>query len=148
MNRHFRRLAEGVLDEADLIAQTHDLADFVRQASAAYGAPEAGWVPVGFSNGANMANSLLMLHPELVAGSVGIAAMQLFAETPQVPAAPRHALIINGDSDELVTAEMTDGLITQLRKIGADVQLIGHPGGHEVPDMVLDAVAAYISSLD
>jgi phospholipase/carboxylesterase len=102
---------------------------------------------VGFSNGANMANSLLMLHPELVAGSVAIAAMRLFTETPQVPVAPRHALIVNGDADELVTAEMTDGLVTQLGKIGADVRLIGHPGGHEVPDMELDAVAAYIASL-
>lgn len=147
MNRYFRRLAEGVLDEADLVAQTHALADFVRQASAAYGAPEGGWVPVGFSNGANMANSLLMLHPELVAGAVAFAAMRLFAETPQVPAAPRRALIVNGDADELVTAEMTDGLVTQLGKIGTDVRLIRHPGGHEIPEAELDAVAAYIATL-
>src|SRR5437588_4226218 len=54
MPRFFRRLAEGVFDEEDLIARTHELADFVGEASAHYGFDATRVVAVGYSNGANI----------------------------------------------------------------------------------------------
>src|SRR6266581_3213734 len=37
MPRYFRRLAEGVFDEEDLVRRTHELADFIEQAAVYYG---------------------------------------------------------------------------------------------------------------
>ncbi len=59
--RFFRRLAEGVFDEADLVRRAGDLAGFVTASREAYGI--AAPLAVGFSNGANIAAALMLLHP-------------------------------------------------------------------------------------
>ncbi len=59
MPRFFRRLAEGV---DDLKFRAHELAEFVRAAAEEYGFQKKGIVAVGYSNGANMASSLMLLH--------------------------------------------------------------------------------------
>lgn len=80
--RFFRRLAEGVFDEADVERRAHDLADFIDEAQARYGL--AAPVALGFSNGANIAAALLWLRPEVLAGAVLL--------RPMVPLArPRRA---------------------------------------------------------
>ena len=61
MPRFFRRLAEGVFDLEDLERRTHELARFVERAAAHYRFEQRRLVAVGFSNGANMAVSLLLL---------------------------------------------------------------------------------------
>src|SRR5438045_5914803 len=61
--RFFRRLAEGVFDEEDLVRRTHELADFISEAAAQYGFDAAKVVAVGYSNGANIAGSFLLLRP-------------------------------------------------------------------------------------
>ena len=60
MPRFFRRLAEGVLDQEDLARRTEELARFVDAAAAAYGFSRDGVIAAGFSNGANIAASLLL----------------------------------------------------------------------------------------
>src|SRR6516225_5612835 len=70
MPRFFRRLAEGVFDEEDLIRRTHELADFVEQASAKYRLNRQNVCAVGYSNGANIAGSLLLLRPQTLAGAI------------------------------------------------------------------------------
>ena len=64
MPRFFRRLAEGVFDEEDLIARTHELADFVGAAAKEYQRDPTKIIAVGFSNGANIAAAMLLLRPE------------------------------------------------------------------------------------
>src|SRR5499433_2520532 len=75
MPRFFRRLAEGVFDLDDLRQRTHDLAAFVAAASEAYQFDPRRVIAVGYSNGANIAASLLLLHPETLAGAVLFHAM-------------------------------------------------------------------------
>ena len=69
MPRFFRRMAEGVFDLDDLVARTHQLADFVAAASGAYHLTPGALTAVGFSNGANIAASLLLLRPEVLDGA-------------------------------------------------------------------------------
>lgn len=66
MARFFRRVAEGVFDEADLITRAHDLADFAINAGQHYGFDLARVVAVGYSNGPNIAAGLLLLRPLLL----------------------------------------------------------------------------------
>ena len=68
--RYFRRLAEGVFDLEDLRARTHELADFVGVAARQYHLASDRIIAVGYSNGANIAASVLLLQPEVMAGAV------------------------------------------------------------------------------
>src|SRR5438270_12484205 len=70
MPRFFRRLAEGVFDIEDLQRRTHELADFVEAASAIYGFDARNVIAVGFSNGANIAASMLLLRPAVLSAAV------------------------------------------------------------------------------
>src|SRR5262252_3779473 len=66
MPRFFRRLAEGVFDLEDLKYRTNELADFVAAAAQHYGFASNNLVAVGYSNGANIAASMLLLRPEIL----------------------------------------------------------------------------------
>src|SRR3954463_16668755 len=69
MPRFFRRLAEGVFDEQDLIRRTHELADFIEEAAAHYGFDATKVVAIGYSNGANIAGGTLLLRPGILSGA-------------------------------------------------------------------------------
>src|SRR5213079_1380024 len=75
MPRFFRRLAEGVFDLEDLKYRTNELADFVAAAGKHYGFTSDNVVAVGYSNGANIAASMLLLRPEIMHGAVLFRAM-------------------------------------------------------------------------
>src|SRR6476620_5727850 len=75
MPRFFRRLAEGVFDHEDLLARTHELAKFIQAASEEYSFAASSLIAVGYSNGANVAASLMLLHPGLVTHAVLFRAM-------------------------------------------------------------------------
>ena len=139
MPRFFRRLAEGVLDEADLRLRTAELADFVDDAAGIYGLDRARLYAVGYSNGANIAASMLLLRPGTVAGAVLLQPMvPLRPETP-TNLAGTPVFVAGGRRDPIVPPAQTEELVTLLRSSGADVQLYWHPGGHELGGDLLAA---------
>lgn len=130
MPRFFRRLAMGVFDVPDLIARTNALADFVGAAAARYGFDPAPVVAVGFSNGANIAASLLLLRPGVLRGAVLFRAM-----VPLRPDSPprlegTQVFLSAGRFDTMVPAANTEELAGMLREAGADVTLHWEPEGH------------------
>ena len=132
MPRFFRRLAEGVFDVEDLKQRTTDLAAFVQDAAGVYGFDPRSVVAVGFSNGANIAASLLLMTPALLAGAVLLRAM-----VPFEPAAPpalegKPVLMLNGRSDPLISATQAERLAGLLRTGGAHVALEWQPTGHDL----------------
>lgn len=137
MPRFFRRLSEGVFDEDDLRRRTHELADFVEQARERYGL--AAPVAVGFSNGANIAASLLLLRPEALAGAALLRAMSPFASPPQANLAGRRVLILSGAMDPIVPAQDAQKLARTLSGNGASVDHRVLPAGHGLsqPDIGL-----------
>jgi phospholipase/carboxylesterase len=132
MPRFFRRLAEGVFDEEDLIQRTHELAGFVEAAAAEYGLDRDRIWAVGFSNGANIAASLLLLHPGLLAGAVLLRAMVPLEPEPTPDLSGTPVYLAAGRSDPIVPAENTERLAGLLKEAGADVTLDWQPGGHGI----------------
>jgi len=132
MPRFFRRLAEGVFDHEDLLNRTHELAEFVERAVDEYGVDPRHLFAVGFSNGANIAASLLLLHPELLAGAVLLRAMVPFEpETlPDLSGTPVY--LAAGRSDPIVPSENTERLAELLQEAEAEVTLDWQPGGHGI----------------
>ncbi|HEX6966136.1 MAG TPA: alpha/beta hydrolase [Gemmatimonadaceae bacterium] len=130
MPRFFRRVAEGVFDEADLIARTHDLARFVERAAAQYGRDPSRIIAVGFSNGANIAASTLLLYPDLLRAAILLRPMVPFEPNapPRIPETP--VLIEAGRFDPLVPADNTERLAELLRASGAAVTVQYAPAAH------------------
>lgn len=128
MPRFFRRFAEGVFDEADVRARAAELAAFVAEARSAYGieAPLA----VGFSNGANIAAAMMLLHPQTLSGAVLLRAMVPLSEPPAADLSGKRVLILSGSMDPIVPAENAERLAAMLAGAGAEVQHRVLPAGH------------------
>jgi phospholipase/carboxylesterase len=144
MPRFFRRLREGVFDEADLRRRADDLADFVATASAAYGIEDRSLVAVGFSNGANIASALLLQRPGVLRAAVLLSAMIPFADPPQVDLNGTLVVISNGGLDPMIPASMTAELAALLRARGAEVVEQHHTGAHEINPAALAQISQLI----
>jgi phospholipase/carboxylesterase len=131
MPRFFRRLGEGVFDEADLRARADELAEFLAAASDEYGVSAGSFTAVGFSNGANIASALMLTHPEAVRDAILVAAMPPFATPPAVDLSGHRILVSNGRRDPMAPVAQTRLLVDGLSARGAGVELLLHPGGHQ-----------------
>ena len=140
MPRFFRRLSEGVFDLEDLDRRTRELAQFVRDASERYGFRQTNLIAVGFSNGANIAASLLLVEPGCLGGAILFRAMVPFVPDtmPAIPGTP--VLLSNGRVDPLVAPAETERLSSLLQRAGAVVTLAWQPAGHQLtPGDVVEA---------
>lgn len=145
MPRFFRRHAEGVLDQADLRARTEQLATFVDRAAATYAFRRDGVIAAGFSNGANIAASLLLRNGAVFRGAVLLSPMLPF-EPERVPDLSGTAVFIGaGRADPMVPAADVERLAEVLRAAGADVTLHWHPGGHGLMPGEVDAARAWLA---
>ena len=130
--RFFRRLSEGVFDIEDLKFRTNELADFVEEASKVYGFDLQRLVAIGYSNGANIAASGLLLRPDFLSYAI------LFR--PMVPLIPevlpnlgsKHILISAGLHDPIVPSQDTKNLLNLLKKAGAETSINWQNSGHEL----------------
>ena len=144
MPRFFRRLSEGVFDVPDLIAQAQSLAEFVAEAAEIYGFDPARVTAAGFSNGANIAAALLLLHPGVLQSAVLLHPMvPLVPET--LPNLVGTAVFIGaGRWDPISSEAETERLAALLRQAGADVTLAWQPGGHALTQAEADAAMVWL----
>ncbi|MBK8002769.1 MAG: alpha/beta hydrolase [Gemmatimonadetes bacterium] len=145
MPRFFRRLAEGVFDEADLIARSAELAGFVGEAARHYGFDPKGVVAAGFSNGANIGASLLLLHPGVLAGGILFRAMVPLEPARVGGLAGTPVWLGAGRHDPIVPGENTERLAALLRRAGAEVTLDWRDLGHQLSDGEVRAAAAWLA---
>jgi predicted esterase len=146
MPRFFRRLAEGVFDIEDLKFRTNELADFVQNASKIYAFDLNRTMAIGYSNGANIAASMLLLRPEILSGSI------LFR--PMIPLVPdtlpdlssKHVLISAGLRDPIVPRYQTEDLFDLLKKVGASVSIQWQNSGHELIRRDVKATREWMAS--
>ncbi len=149
--RFFRRLAEGVFDHEDLLFRTHELAEFVEAASEEYGFDLSKLVAVGYSNGANVAASTILLHPGLLRAAVLFRAMVPFEPdvTPDLSGMP--VFMAAGRADRMVPPDNTQRLADILREAGADVDLrwrdTGHPLTYEEVSEAKEWLAGILPTL-
>ena len=143
MPRFFRRLAEGVFDEADVKARANELADFVVEAREAYGlaAPTA----LGFSNGANIAAAVLLLRPEALAGAALLRAMVPLSDPPPADLTGKRILVVSGSEDPIVPVENASRLVAMLHMAGASVQHEVLPVGHGLSQADVRLTAAWLA---
>jgi phospholipase/carboxylesterase len=144
MPRWFRRFAEGVFDIPDLIARSRDLAQFISDAAKQYGFDATRVIPVGYSNGANIAGSMLLL------GLMKFPAAVLFR--PMVPLVPEdepdlsgtRVFIAAGRNDPLTSAVEIGKLIALLEGAGATVETQFENAGHNLTSRDIEAARLWL----
>ncbi|MEX2044981.1 MAG: alpha/beta hydrolase [Opitutus sp.] len=144
--RFFARLAEGVFDPAEIVRRTHALSDFVASAASHYKIEPARLTAVGFSNGANIAATLLLLRPETLAAAILFRPMVVLDQ----PAAHgsltgKRVLTIHGSTDPLVPGDHPERLAALLRAGGADVQVHAISASHALTPQDLAAAQSWLS---
>jgi phospholipase/carboxylesterase len=144
MPRFFRRLAEGVFDEKDLIQRTHELADFIDAASEKYGFDQKELIAVGYSNGANIAASILLLRPGTLGGAALLRAMvPLEPESlPSLDGTP--VLLVSGNYDPIVPVANAKRLAALLKEAGAKVTVSLEESGHGLTEESVQATKDWL----
>jgi phospholipase/carboxylesterase len=128
--RFFRRLAEGVFDEKDMIHRAHELSEFIRAAAAQYKIDVEKMVAVGYSNGANIASAMMLLNIASFSKAILLRPM-VPLEPPILPGlAGVSVLLLAGQFDPIARPPIVKELEQLLRKAGADVTLQFQPSGH------------------
>jgi predicted esterase len=132
MPRFFRRLAEGVFDIEDLKFRTNELADFIENASKLYSFDLEYMIAVGYSNGANIASSLLLLRPEILSAAILFRPMVPFIPDTLQNLINKNILICAGEWDPIVPRQNTEKLLDIFKKAHTNVSIYWQKSGHEL----------------
>ena len=147
MPRFFRRLAEGVFDTEDLKKRTNELADFVAAAAKHYKLAADQIVAVGYSNGANIAASILLLRPEILHAAILFRAMVPLVPDSLPDLSSVRVWIGAGKFDQIVPTSETKHLVELLRGSRADVTIRFLEAGHELTGDDVDAAREWLTTL-
>jgi phospholipase/carboxylesterase/glyoxalase family protein len=145
MPRFFRRLAEGVFDLEDLRHRTGELADFISAAGSEYRFDLARVVAVGYSNGANIAASLLLLRPMALSAAILFHAMVPLVPDPLPSLEATPVFLTAGKIDTMIPPAEAERLARLLESAGADVTLAWQPGGHRLAPAETEAARVWLN---
>lgn len=146
--RFFARLGEGVFDPAEVTQRTHELADFISEAATRYSFDLNRLIAVGFSNGANIAATLLLLRP-IVLGGAALFRPMVVLDSAASPDSlnGKFVLISSGTRDALVPPDHPHRLASHLRAGGANVTLHTEYAGHGLSQSDLTAAHSWFASV-
>jgi phospholipase/carboxylesterase len=128
MPRFFRRFREGLFDEDDVRRRAGELAAFVTEARRAYSLAQP--IALGYSNGANIAAAVLLLHPNILAGAILLRAMAPLTDPPKPDLSGVPVLILSGLNDPIAPRSSAEKLADALAAAGARVQRDDLPASH------------------
>jgi len=147
MPRFFRRLAEGVFDLEDLRKRTNELADFVASAVQRYKLAAEQIVAVGYSNGANIAASMLLLRSEILRAAILFRAMVPFVPEKLPDLSSVRVWIGAGNQDPIIPTSDTQRLVELLRDASADVTIRFFNAGHGLTNSEVETAGRWIEEL-
>jgi len=148
MPRFFRRLAEGVFDLEDLRGRTEELAQFIDTAREQYGFSQNRLIAVGYSNGANIAASLMLRHPNRLSEAVLFRAMVPFVPDALPDLSGASIFLSAGERDSIIPAANTRQLSSMFEAAGASISMHWHKGGHELGQDDVDAAKLWLGRLE
>ena len=146
MPRFFRRFAEGRFDLDDVRVQAAALASFLEAAAEAYGLDRTRMIAAGYSNGANIAHAMLLLHPGSVAGLALFHAQLVITPDPLPTLAGTPVYLAAGQADPIVPIDEARRLSDVLTAAGAVVTPFWSPGGHALTREDVAHARAWLNS--
>ncbi len=145
MPRFFRRLEEGVFDQEDLKFRTAELSDFINNARKEYSLGDRSIIALGYSNGANIAASILLSRPEVLQGAILLRAMVPFEPTALPDLSGKKILMLSGLLDLIIPANNSTRLAGIFKEAGADVIFTMKPIGHGLTQGDFSDIKRWIS---
>lgn len=139
MPRFFKRLAEGVFDEEDLIKETKQLYDFINQAAEKYHFDRKKVIALGYSNGANIAASLLFLYEQSLKGAILLHPMTPFKNKKPQYLHHMPVFMSAGENDLLCSPTESQRLQQLLTQADGDVSIEWGKNGHALTQKEMQA---------
>ncbi|PHK49646.1 methylhydroquinone degradation carboxylesterase MhqD [Staphylococcus edaphicus] len=121
MNRFFKRFDEGQYDIEDLELRTNRLTSFLHEAAERYGFDLSQVIPVGFSNGANIAISMILHQDILFETALLYAPLYPIDITNDKDLSGMKVLLSMGENDPIVTTKDSERVIEIFESRGANV---------------------------
>ena len=146
MPRFFRRLEEGVFDLEDLKMRTDELAEFITKSSSKYMFDEKRIIAVGYSNGANIAASLLLRRPESLAGAILFRAMVPYSPTVMPDLSNKSIILLEGLYDPIVSTAEAQRLLEIFTNAQSNVTLKWQDSGHNLTNEDIIAAKKWLGS--
>ena len=146
MPRFFRRLEEGVFDLEDLKMRTDELAEFITKSSSKYMFDEKRIIAVGYSNGANIAASLLLRRPESLAGGILFRAMVPYSPTVMPDLSNKSIILLEGLYDPIVSTAEAQRLLEIFTNAQSNVTLKWQDSGHNLTNEDIIAAKKWLES--
>ncbi|KRB31690.1 MULTISPECIES: alpha/beta hydrolase [Mesorhizobium] len=131
--RWFERITPTRFEQKSIVAETAAFAAFASEAAKRHGLDLDHATFLGYSNGANLASSLMLLHPGIVRRAVLLRPMPVLDHVPATDLAGIPTLIIAGAADETY-GPFAPALVTLLSRRGAAIDARIIPSGHEIGD--------------
>jgi len=147
MPRFFKRLAEGVFDEEDLIFRTKELNEFLDEAAEKYEFDRDNILAIGYSNGANIAASLLFHYQHALKGAIlhHLMVPRRGVDLPDLSG--KSVFIAAGENDPICSPTESLELKSLLEKANATVELHWENRGHQLTSEEIDAASRWYKSL-
>lgn len=147
MPRFFRRLAEGIFDEEDLIFRTKELNEFLDEAAEKYSFDRNNIIAIGYSNGANIAASLLFHYQDALKAAI--------LHHPMVPRrgidlpdlSTKQVFIAAGTNDPICSPQESEDLKSLLENAGASVELFWENKGHQLTYREVEAAGEWYKGI-
>lgn len=147
MPRFFRRLDEGIFDEADLVFRTNELNEFLEEAAEKYGFDRNNIFAIGYSNGANIAASLMFHYQNALKGAI--------LHHPMVPRrgidlpdlSGEKVFITAGTNDPICSPQESEDLKALLEGAGSNVELHWENRGHQLTMDEVEAAGKWYRSI-
>lgn len=148
MPRFFKRLAEGVFDEEDLVFRTKELNEFLDEAAGRYDFDRDNIIAIGYSNGANIAGSLLFHYQNALKGAILHHPMVPIRGVEHPDLSGKNVFITAGTNDPICPPEESKELKLLLEMAGAKVEIHWEDRGHQLTDKEVEAASEWYSSLN
>jgi predicted esterase len=138
--RFFKRLAEGVFDPKEVRSRAEELARFIRAAVVTYRLDPARVFALGYSNGANIASTIMFVEPEILRGAILFRPMLVYEPSEMNDLTGSAVFISSGRMDPIVPAESVERLVELFDEAHAEVTLKWQLAAHSlVPSEVHEA---------
>ncbi|TGP46477.1 alpha/beta hydrolase [bacterium M00.F.Ca.ET.159.01.1.1] len=131
--RWFERITPTSFEQASIRAETAAYAQFATEVARRHGLDLKHATFLGYSNGANVVSSLMLLHPGVVRRAALLRAMPVLDNSPMVDLSATRVLIIAGAADQTY-GPFAPALVTLFSQRGAEIDARIVAAGHEFGD--------------
>lgn len=138
--RFFRRLAEGVFDPKEVRSRAEELARFIRAATVTYQLDPDRIFALGYSNGANVASTVMLIEPGTIHGAILLRPMLVYEPTDENDLSGSAVFISAGRMDPIVPTTSVEKLARLFESAHADITLKWQLAAHNLlPSEVREA---------